>query len=94
MPKEFYIVYVGVLLLLSLIAFVLYGADKRKAKKEKWRIRESTLLGFGFFGGAVGALLGMKLFRHKTKHWYFWAVNLLGLAWQVALPIVLFILVK
>ena len=49
------------------------------------------MLGLGFCGGAVGALLGMKVFRHKTKHWYFWVVNVLGLAWQVAL-IVFFIL--
>ena len=40
------------------------------------------LLGLGFFGGSVGALAGMQLFRHKTKHWYFWAVNIAGLLWQ------------
>ena len=70
---------------ISVIAFVLYGADKRRAKKNKWRIPESTLLGLGFFGGAAGALLGMKLFRHKTKHWYFTVINVLGLLWQTAL---------
>mgnify|MGYP003294514350 FL=1 len=76
---------------ISLIAFVLYFADKKKAQKNKWRIKEATLLGFGFFGGAVGALLAMKIFRHKTKHWYFWAVNILGLIWQIALTVFLFI---
>ncbi len=65
---------------MSLIAYLLYGADKRKAKKHKWRIPEAVLLGAGFFGGAVGALIGMRAFRHKTKHWYFWAVNLLAIA--------------
>ena len=75
---------------ISLIAFVLYFADKKKAQKNKWRIKEATLLGFGFFGGAIGALLAMKIFRHKTKHWYFYAVNVLGLAWQIALPVYLF----
>ena len=74
---------------MSLIAFVLYGIDKRRAKRQEWRVRESVLLGFAFLGGAVGALLGMNLFRHKTKHWYFRAVALLGLAWQVALALFL-----
>lgn len=76
---------------ISLIAFVLYFADKKKAQKNKWRIKEATLLGFGFFGGAIGALLAMKIFRHKTKHWYFWVVNILGLIWQIALTVFLFI---
>ena len=70
---------------LSAVALILYAADKRKAKKKRWRIPEKILLGVGFFGGAIGALLGMNLFHHKTKHWYFWAVNLLGLLWQGAL---------
>lgn len=69
----------------SLVAFVAYGLDKRKAKKNAWRTPESVLLGLGFFGGAVGALIGMNLFRHKTKHFFFWLVNLLGLAAQIAL---------
>ena len=73
----YYLIFVAVM---SLISFILYGADKSKAKKNKWRIKESVLLGFGFFGGAIGALLGMSAFRHKTKHWYFWVVNILGIA--------------
>lgn len=70
---------------ISLIAFFAYGIDKYKAKKRHFRISEATLLCLGFFGGSVGALLGMNLFRHKTRHWYFWAVNLVGLVWQLAL---------
>ena len=70
---------------MSVIAFFAYGSDKRKAKKKKWRTPEAVLLGLGFFGGAVGALLGMNLFRHKTKHFYFWVINFLGLAAQGAL---------
>ena len=73
----------------SLVAFIAYGLDKRKAKKGLWRTKEAVLLGLGFCGGAVGALLGMKAFRHKTKHWYFWVVNILGLAWQAALVLYL-----
>lgn len=68
---------------MSVIAFFFYGADKRKAKKGQWRVKESVLLGLGVFGGAIGALLGMKIFRHKTKHWYFWAVNIAGLILQI-----------
>jgi len=55
----------------NLLAFALYGADKRKAKRGTWRIRESTLLLVAALGGSAGALLGMELFRHKTKHWKF-----------------------
>ena len=68
---------------LSITAMILYGVDKRRAKRGAWRIPEKLLLGIGFLGGALGALLGMYLFRHKTKHWYFTVVNLLGLAWQI-----------
>ena len=69
-------------LAISAVALWQYGRDKRKARKKKNRVPESVLLGLGFFGGAAGALLGMSLFRHKTRHWYFWAANILGLAWQ------------
>lgn len=76
---------------LSVLAILLYASDKRKAKRKRWRIPEKLLLGVGFFGGAVGALIGMNLFRHKTKHWYFWAVNLVGLLWQAALLVFLYV---
>lgn len=85
---NYYLIFLAIM---SVIAFALYGIDKRKAIKHKWRIKEIVLLGFGFFGGAVGALLGMKVFHHKTKHWYFWAVNILGLVLQIA---VLFMIYK
>ena len=70
---------------ISFITFILYGADKSKARRGAWRIPEKVLLGFSFFGGAIGGLFGMNLFRHKTKHWYFWAVNVLGLVVQITL---------
>ena len=60
-----------VLAILNLAAFALYGLDKLKAKKGLWRIRESTLLLVAALGGSLGALLGMEVFRHKTKHWKF-----------------------
>ena len=77
--------------LMSFVTFCLYAADKRKAKKGRWRTKESVLLGLGFFGGAPGALLGMKVFHHKTKHWYFWAINVAGLSWQVGALLYLFL---
>ena len=68
---------------MSLIALAAYGADKAKAQAHRWRIPESVLLLLGFLGGAAGALLGMLIFRHKTRRWYFWLVNLAALAWQL-----------
>ena len=56
------------LALVNLIAFAVYGADKRRAKKDKRRVPEKTLFLLAFIGGSVGALAGMYTFRHKTKH--------------------------
>lgn len=81
------IIYASILAVISLLAFCLYVADKRKAKKGKWRIPEATLLGISFFGGGLGGYLAMFAVRHKTKHWYFHVVHLLGIAWQVGLLI-------
>ena len=67
----------------SVVAFIFYGADKRKARQGRFRISEATLLILGAVGGAAGALTGMRAFRHKTKHWYFWAVNILALTAHV-----------
>ena len=76
---------------LSLVTFILYGADKSKAKRGAWRIKERTLLLFSFFGGAVGGSAAMLFFRHKTRHARFVAVNFLGLLWQIALGVFLFL---
>lgn len=59
------------LIAVNLVSFALYGLDKVKAKRGLWRIRESTLLLVAALGGSLGALMGMELFRHKTKHWTF-----------------------
>ena len=53
--------------IMSLITFVLFGLDKKKARKKAWRISELALLTFSFLLGAPGGLLGMLVFRHKTK---------------------------
>lgn len=57
--------------LMSLIGFCAMGIDKAKAKKNAWRIPEKTLFAIAFLGGGAGIWLGMEVFRHKTKHWYF-----------------------
>ena len=54
--------------IMTVVTFALDGADKSKAKKGKWRIPEKTLLLFAACFGGLGAFLGMKIFRHKTKH--------------------------
>ena len=72
-------------LLVNIVAFAAYGIDKRKAQKGRWRIPESTLLLLAFFGGAIGALMGMRVFHHKTKHWKFKILVPLFLVLQLAL---------
>ena len=93
MKQELLLIIVfAVIAFMSIVSFILYGVDKSKAKREAWRIPEAVLLGWGFFGGACGALCGMKVFRHKTKHWYFWAVNILGLILHVAAIVAILVL--
>jgi uncharacterized membrane protein YsdA (DUF1294 family) len=59
------------LVVINLVTFFVYGADKRRARRGDWRISERTLFLLPLLGGSVGALAGMFVFRHKTKHWYF-----------------------
>lgn len=56
------------LILVNALSFVLMLADKLKARRGAWRIPEATLLGSALLGGSIGAIAGMKLFRHKTRH--------------------------
>ena len=56
------------LLVMNIMAFAMYGLDKYYAKRDKWRISEKNLLLVAYLGGSVGAYMGMKTFRHKTKH--------------------------
>ncbi|MBQ7131146.1 MAG: DUF1294 domain-containing protein [Oscillospiraceae bacterium] len=59
------------ILIMSLISFFSMLIDKKKAEKHKWRIPEKVLFAFVILGGGLGGVLGMHVFRHKTKHWYF-----------------------
>ena len=56
------------LLGINAVTFIVYGIDKYKAKKAKWRISEATLLLLAVLGGSIGAWMGMKVWRHKTMH--------------------------
>lgn len=76
-----------ILAAVNLLAFALYGVDKVKAKKGAWRIPEATLLLVAFLGGSVGALLGMEVFRHKTRHLKFRILVPLFLILHIALAV-------
>ncbi|NLC12757.1 MAG: DUF1294 domain-containing protein [Chloroflexi bacterium] len=74
---------------LSFITFLLLGYDKFQAKNDGWRVPEKVLLSLGIFGGAIGGLLGMRVFHHKTRKNYFWVTY--GLAAVVHIALVLFL---
>ncbi len=72
---------------INLATFIVYGADKRRARKGKWRVPEKMLFLLPLLGGSAGALLGMRVFHHKTRHWYFvWGIPAILLA-QIALAV-------
>ncbi len=78
------------LLILNIIGFALMGIDKKRAKKRDWRISEAALFGAALLGGSLGSLIGMYLFRHKTRRWYFvWGIPAI-LAVQLVLNYLLF----
>lgn len=56
------------LILINIAAFILYGIDKHKAKKSRWRISEAALMWVAAVGGSIGAILGMRIWHHKTLH--------------------------
>ena len=61
----------GYILVMSIVAFCVCGADKFAAQRQKSRVPEKVLFLLSALGGSVGMYLGMFTFRHKTKHWYF-----------------------
>lgn len=72
---------------MTLLTFIAFGLDKWKARHKKWRISEATLLWLAVLGGSVGALLGMRVWRHKTQHKKFVIGVPLILIVQVALVV-------
>ncbi len=79
MKSIFFII--GYFVIVNLLGFALMGIDKRKAVRHAFRIPEATLFSVALVGGSIGSILGMFLFRHKTRHWYF----------KFGLPIILLI---
>ena len=65
--------------IMSLITYMAYAMDKKKAEKGKWRTKEKTLLLMSVFFGAIGGIIAMYTKRHKNKHWYFVFVNFVSL---------------
>ncbi len=76
---------------MNLAAFALYGLDKGKAIRKRWRIPERHLIGMAWAGGAAGALLGMLVFHHKIRKWKFRIlVPLAVLVWGMLLAASIF----
>lgn len=95
--KELLLFFAGIyLIVMNVIAFFAFGWDKRKAKKGDWRISEKQLLYFVLLGGSVGALVGMKIFHHKTRKKKFSLGIPLLLILQVVIcaMIIIFVLTK
>ena len=72
---------------INAVTFTVYGIDKLRAKRGAWRIPEKTLFLLPILGGSIGAIVGMKVFHHKTKHWYFKYGMPLILLLQIALVV-------
>ena len=62
---------IGYLFCLNVAGLASMGMDKRKAIRHQWRIHDDTLFLIALLGGSLGSIVGMQLFRHKTRHWYF-----------------------
>ncbi len=76
-------------LAISLVSFLLWGVDKYRAIQQQWRIPENWLIGLTVCGGALGALAGMLVFRHKIRKPFFWILVITFLTLQGLLVILL-----
>lgn len=65
------LIVIGYLLIMTVVGMVVMYSDKAKARAHQWRTKEATLFLVCAIGGSLGTCLGMYIFRHKTKHWYF-----------------------
>ena len=84
--KLYLLIYLG---LINIISFLSFGFDKYRANRGKWRLKNGFLLGLSFIGGAIGGLIGIKVFRHKTKKSYY----KMGLPLMILMQILLLILI-
>lgn len=83
---------ISYVLMINIIAFVMMGVDKWKAKKRAWRIPEATLFILAGVGGSIGSIVGMYIFRHKTKHRSFiWGMPAILIV-QILLIVALYLL--
>ncbi len=83
---------IGYLICINLAGLVSMKVDKRRAIRHQWRISEATLFLIALLGGSLGSIIGMQLFRHKTKHWYFvWGMPAI---FFIELALVLWIVLK
>ena len=71
MPPYFEYILAIYLIVINIIAFALMGIDKKRARNKEWRISEAALFTTALLFGSLGSNIGMRYFRHKTKHWYF-----------------------
>ena len=69
--KTIILVALAIIAIMNIAAFVLMGHDKRCARQGKWRVPEKRLFLVTALFGGLGGVLGMKVFHHKTQHWYF-----------------------
>ena len=69
--KTLFLIILIYLAIINIIGFALMGIDKKRSIRGAWRISESSLFLAAVLGGSIGSILGMRIFRHKTKHWYF-----------------------
>ena len=88
MPSDSTVWALVYMLTVNLAGFILMGLDKKKAEEHRWRISEKTLFLTASIGGSIGVLLGMSIFRHKTKHRKF----TLGIPFILSGKILLFVL--
>lgn len=83
-------VFIYFLIAINMIAFMMMGIDKQKARRKQARIRERTLFGIACFGGAIGMIIAMYMFRHKTRHLSF----KIGLPMIVAIQFIIYYVIK
>ena len=69
--KTITLIFLVYYLIINIIGLIIMGVDKRKAIRNAYRIPEANLFCVALLGGALGTTLGMRIFHHKTKHWYF-----------------------
>jgi uncharacterized membrane protein YsdA (DUF1294 family) len=81
--------YLSVVSMMSIFSFILYGVDKNRAIRGKYRIKEGNLLFISIFFGALGGIISMYLFRHKTQKWYFVFINWLSLIIQIGIVLLI-----